>query len=273
MQQTWQISTKTMSAVAQIERRNLAASDSQSPDAESMEAVGRLVSGVAHDFNNLLTGIVLCSDLILAGLDKNDRLRHYAEEIRCAANQGASLVRQLSAIARPEVAESRPLSLNEIIFGLHDLLARLIGEHIDVVAHLAENLDVIEMNPAQARQIVLNLALNARDAMPDGGQLTMTTCNITAPGNLGHQSRRYIEFVVRDTGIGMDDETRRRIFDPFFTTKGPDKGTGLGLPTVLSIVREHSGSIDIESQPGNGTTVTVRLPVQGLQIPKEGPQL
>jgi len=242
-----------------------------------MEAIGRLVSGVAHDFNNLLTGIVLCSDLLLAGLEKDSRLRRYVQEIRSAAAQGASLVQQLSAVARPGTAEPTPLSFNDVVADMRNLLARLIGENIELSTELAANLGRIKMGPAQARQIVLNLALNARDAMPDGGQLTLSTrnsCLATVgayPDQASHQP--FIEFEVRDTGLGMDAQTRSRLFEPFFTTKSPGKGTGLGLATVLSIVKQHRGTIEIESEPGKGTNVKIRLPSTEFPNSRKGTQI
>ena len=263
-----------MSAVAQCGVPQEAAEQAaqpQSPEAQNMEAVGRLVSGVAHDFNNLLTGIVLCSDLLLAGLDKDSRLRRYAQEIRSAAAQGASLVQQLSAVARPGTTEPTLLSLNDVIAGLRNLLARLIGENIQLSTDLAQDLERVKINSAQARQIVLNLALNARDAMPDGGQLRLMTRNSDdAPGADQKARPICVEFEVRDTGIGIDAQTRTRIFEPFFTTKTPGKGTGLGLATVLSIVRQHHGTVEIESEPGKGTNVKVRLPSQECQASRKG---
>jgi two-component system, cell cycle sensor histidine kinase and response regulator CckA len=246
----------------------------QAPEAQNMEAIGRLVSGVAHDFNNLLTGIVLCSDLLLAGLDKESRLRRYAQEIRSAAAHGASLIQQLSTVARPGPTQTTLLSFNDVVADLRNLLARLIGENIQLNTDLSQDLECVEMNSAQARQIVLNLALNARDAMPDGGQLRLMTRNsVVAPGADQKARSTCIEFEVRDTGIGMDAQTRPRIFEPFFTTKTPGQGTGLGLATVLSIVRQHHGTIQIESEPGKGTNVKVRLPSQEFQASRKGTQV
>jgi len=150
-------------------------------ESQNMEAIGRLVSGVAHDFNNLLTGIVLCSDLILAGLEKDSRLRRYAQEIRSAGQQGAELIQQLLAVARERGVEPRRLQFNDIIRETDDLLVRLIGENIELVTELAGDLDYITMDPTQARQLVLNLVLNARDAMPEGGQVRLTTRNRREP--------------------------------------------------------------------------------------------
>jgi two-component system, cell cycle sensor histidine kinase and response regulator CckA len=243
-------------------------------DDHSMETIGRLVSGVAHDFNNLLTGIVLCSDLLLAGLDKNSNLRRYAQEVRSAAAQGASLVEQLSAAARPGKTEPTLLSFDEVVSEMRSLLRRLIGENIELRTDLADNLQLVRMSPAQGRQIVLNLALNARDAMPDGGEMTLVTRNSVFPAETLQPGPSIetpaVEFAVRDTGMGMDAHTRSRIFEPFFTTKAQGKGTGLGLATVLSIVQRHSGEIEIESEIGKGTAVTVRLPSLTIPNPTKG---
>jgi len=223
-------------------------------ESANMQTVGRMVSSVAHDFNNLLTGIVLCSDLILAGLEKESRLRRYASEIRSAGAQGAGLVQQLLAIARDRPVEPQILQFNEVIGETLDLLVRLVGEHIQVITELEPELGPVMIDPTQARQILLNLVLNARDAMPDGGRIALLTRSSSGKGS-------NIEFEVRDTGCGIDSATRAKIFEPFFTTKGPHKGNGLGLSTVQSIVQENGGRVRVESEPGRGTRVIVCLPV------------
>ena len=260
-----------MNALAQIDAaRQAEDTQLQSSEAQNMVAMGRMVSGVAHDFNNLLTCVLLCVDLLQAGLEKNPRLQHYAQEIRRAATQGASLVQQLTSAAHPN-DESGLLSFNDIIEDLRSLLERLLGENIQVSTKMARDLGNIKMSPAQARQIVLNLALNARDAMDDGGQLSLITRNSTIPADSDHPaSISCVELEVCDTGVGMDTETRSRVFEPFFTTKSAGKGTGLGLTTVLSIVRQHQGTIQIDSEPGRGTKVKVRLPYQEFENPQEG---
>lgn len=238
--------------------------EQQVSEAQQMEAIGRLVSGVAHDFNNLLTGIVLCSDLLLAGLAKNSRLCRYAKEIRNASAQGAGMIQQLMALAKPRAAQPGLLSLNDAIAGMQTLLARLIGENIRLVTELASDLKMVRIGSAQVQQIILNLVLNARDAMPDGGQITLRTrnCQTTA----GPATRvisfpnECIELEVRDTGCGMDEHTRARVFEPFFTTKPLGKGTGLGLVTVYRFVRQAGGTIELESEPGTGTRVLIRFP-------------
>lgn len=263
-----------MSALAQVEVpvQTEPTRELESAEAQSMVAMGRLVSGVAHDFNNLLTCILLCADLLLAGLDKNNRLRHYAQEIRSAATQGASLIQQLTAAGQPGPGEpSRLLSLNDVIGEIHNLLTRLLGENIELSTDLEPELRRVEMTPAQGRQIVLNLALNARDAMVDGGELRLITRN-SAIGQAPEQTH-CVELEVCDTGIGMDKQTRSHVFEPFFTTKSPGKGTGLGLSTVLNIVKQHQGTIEIESEPESGTRVRVRLPDHEFQSPREGTHL
>ena len=226
-------------------------------EAEKMEAIGRLVGGVAHDFNNLLTGIMLYCDLLRSGLE-NNHLRHHADEIRIASEHGAALIQQLLAIARQQVVEPQILCLNSIVNGMKNLLQRLIGEDIKIVTHLSPELLPVKIDPAQAQQIVLNLVLNARDAMPDGGEIVISTRN--RPMEDAKGKRTYAEMKVIDTGCGMDSETRARLFEPFFTTKSPGRGNGLGLATVHSIVKQDGGSIDVESAPGAGTHVTICLP-------------
>jgi len=246
--------------------------EQQLRDAHKMEAIGRLVGGVAHDFNNLLTGMVLCSELILAGLEKDSRLRRFAEEIRNAGQQGAGLIQQLMAVARQRVVEPRLLCLNDVVSEVRNLLARLIGENIELVVELAGDLGLVKMDPAQVQQIILNLVLNARDAMPDGGRVTLSTTNCEGP-SLNAPGRReekqfcdsWVALAVSDTGCGMDPETRSRLFEPFFTTKKPGQGNGLGLATVHRIVTHECGTIEVESEKGKGTRVVVHLPRVDLE--------
>jgi len=226
-------------------------------ESQQMEAIGRLVGGVAHDFNNLLTGIMLYCDLLRAGLEDNQQ-RHHADEIRSATEHGAALIQQLLAVAKQEVVEPQVLCLNATITGMKNLLSRLIGEDVQIVTTLSDELWPVRMDPAQAKQIVLNLVLNARDAMPEGGTVTLSTRNCDGPD-------RLVELKVADVGCGMDSETRSHLFEPFFTTKGPGRGTGLGLSTVSSIVKQDGGSIDVESAVGRGTQVTIRLPGLSLE--------
>jgi two-component system, cell cycle sensor histidine kinase and response regulator CckA len=265
-----------MSAIAQLEVRTeeLAErpqTEQQLRDAHKMEAIGRLVGGVAHDFNNLLTGMVLCSELILAGLEENHRLRRFAEEIRKAGEQGAGLIQQLMAVARQRAVEPCLLCLNDVVSNVSNLLSRLIGENIELVTELANDLGVVRMDPAQVQQIILNLVLNARDAMPDGGRITLNTrnCDGPRPGRNGHNELcdSWVVLTVSDTGCGMDAATRARVFEPFFTTKKPGQGNGLGLATVYRIVTHEGGTIEVESETGKGTRVVVHLPRVGV-LPK-----
>jgi signal transduction histidine kinase len=263
-----------MSAIAQLQLKHEESgerpqTEQQLRDAHKMEAIGRLVGGVAHDFNNLLTGMVLCSELILAGLEENSGLRRFAEEIRKAGEQGAGLIQQLMAVARQRAVEPQLLSLNDVVSDVRNLLTRLIGENIELVAELADDLGLVKMDPAQVQQIILNLVLNARDAMPDGGRVTLNTrnCYGSQPGGTKQKQScdSWVEFEVTDTGCGMDAETRSRLFEPFFTTKKPGHGNGLGLATVFRIVTHEGGRIAVESEPGRGTRVVVYLPRVGTE--------
>jgi two-component system, cell cycle sensor histidine kinase and response regulator CckA len=236
--------------------------EQQLREAQKMEAIGRLVGGVAHDFNNLLTGIMLYCDLLLLGLEKGSRLRHHAEEIRTAGEQGAALIQQLLAVVRQHVVEPRVLSLNEIVSGMTNLLARLIGENVKLETRLADGLEQVKIDPAQVKQIVMNLVLNARDAMPKGGHILVETRNCASAESATEPApdAPCVALTVSDDGCGMDAETRARLFEPFFTTKAPGHGNGLGLATVCSIVRQNGGCINVESELGRGTEVTILLP-------------
>lgn len=235
--------------------------------AERLEAVGRLAGGIAHDFNNLLTGILLYCDLLTASIEPSHRARKYADEIRKAGMQASGLVRQLLSIARPPNFQPRLVSLNEIAEGMRNLLARLMGENIELKFCLDPNLGLIKMDPTELQQILLNLVLNARDAMPRGGVISVETrtCKIQAltESALGTSTRACLPcalFAVEDNGSGMDDSTRAHMFEPFFTTK-TGKGTGLGLATVHSIVTSNGGLIHVQSAPACGTRVSVLLPL------------
>jgi signal transduction histidine kinase len=231
------------------------------------EAVGRLTGGVVHDFNNLLTGVMLYCDLLLSSLDVRDRRRRYADEIRSAIVQATGLVRQLLVFARPQVAAARLLCLNEVAGAMHDLLARLIGENVALDLHLDPELGVVKIDQSQAQQVLLNLVLNARDALPEGGRITIETSNVRFQPVVGTMTASgpapsfpCVLLVVSDNGCGMSAEIRQRLFEPFFTTKNAGKGSGLGLTTVRSIVTTHHGLIHFESEPGRGTRVMVLLP-------------
>jgi two-component system, cell cycle sensor histidine kinase and response regulator CckA len=241
--------------------------------AEGLEAVGRLAGGVAHDFNNLLTGVLLYCDLLLASLEQGHRARKYADEIRKAGLQATGLVRQLLAVARPTTAQPQPLSLNEIAEGMRGLLVRLIGENIELDLRLDPNIGLVKMDPSQAQQILLNLVLNARDAMPLGGQIIVESkqCGLQVLTDFSNHNSRAFQpcalFVVEDNGRGMDEATRARLFEPFFTTKAA-KGNGLGLSTVHDIVTTNGGLIHVESKLEQGTRVSVLLPIVRQTLPQ-----
>ena len=234
--------------------------------AQRLETVGRLAGGIAHDFNNLLTGVLLYCDLLMASLEPGDRVRKYAEEIRNAGMQATGLVRQLLNVARPANAAPRLLSLNEVVQGMRNLLLRLMGENIQIELHLDPNLGLIRIDPTHAQQILLNLVLNARDAMPVGGKIQVETSNgkiqvLTDPNcAISTAALPCALFVVTDNGTGMDDATRDHLFEAFFTTKGRN-GTGLGLATVHDIVTGNGGIIHVDSARGKGTRITVLLPL------------
>jgi two-component system, cell cycle sensor histidine kinase and response regulator CckA len=234
--------------------------------AQRWESVGRLAGGVVHDFNNLLTGVMLYGDLLLSSLDARDCRRRYADEIRSAILQATGLVRQLLVFARPQATPARVLCLNDAAVAMRDLLTRMIGENITLDLHLDPELGLIKIDQSQAQQILLNLVLNARDALPNGGRITVETSNcrfqsvpgIIAPGSL--PAFPCVLLVVGDNGQGMNAETRERLFEPFFTTKIAGKGTGLGLTTVESIVTANHGLIHFESELGRGTRAMILLP-------------
>jgi signal transduction histidine kinase len=257
-------------ALAEDAPRNEAAEE-RLRQAEKLQAVGRLAGGVAHDFNNLLTGVLLYCDLLMAHLEPCHRVRKYAEEIRNAGVQATGLVRQLLAVAQPTNCEPQLLSLNLIAQGMRNLLDRLIGENIELKFHLDPNLGLIRMDPTHSQQILLNLVLNARDAMPGGGQITVETSNCkvqvlteaiwkAGPGAGSPATLPCALFVVADNGAGMDAATQAHLFEAFFTTK-PGSGTGLGLATVHDIVSGNGGLIHVESAPARGTRVHVLLPL------------
>jgi two-component system cell cycle sensor histidine kinase/response regulator CckA len=232
-------------------------------EAQKMEIVGRLVGGVAHDFNNLLTGIMLYCDLLMAGLDRGSRLMHHAEEIRIAGQQGGALIQQLLAISRQQVVEPKILCVNDVILGTKNLLSRLLGENFELQTLLGDGLGDVRMDPAQVQQILFNLVLNARDAMVSGGSIVVETCNADflpadAPKSL--EPGPAVMLSVKDRGCGMSKETLARLFEPFFTTKVNGRGTGLGLATVHDIVESNGGKIQVDSEPGRGTEITVWLP-------------
>jgi signal transduction histidine kinase/CheY-like chemotaxis protein len=229
-------------------------------DAQRMESVGLLAGGVAHDFNNLLTVVLGSVDLLLPEI-KDPQHRARLEEIQHAANRGATLVRQLLAFSRRQMMVRKVLDFNRIVEEVRPLLTRLIGEHIKLVVSLGRGPLHVEADPTQLQQTIINLATNARDAMPDGGTLTIATDRVDGvPSGTAFPAGRYVALSVRDTGIGMDAATRRLAFDPFFTTKDVGKGTGLGLSSVYGIVEQSGGHVHVESEPGRGSCFRVFLP-------------
>ncbi len=235
-------------------REALRRSEDQLRQAAKMEAVGRLAGGVAHDFNNLLTSVLGHADLVLEALRPGDPLHDDLEEIKAAGTRAAALTQQLLAFSRKQVLEPRVLDLNVVVSGISRMLRRTIGEDVILVTRLAPDLGQVRADPVQMEQVLLNLAVNARDAMPDGGRLTIETGNIILPSGPGVRLR------VQDTGVGMTEEVRLRLFEPFFTTKEVGKGTGLGLATAYGVVQQSGGSIGVTSAPGEGTTFEIDLP-------------
>jgi two-component system cell cycle sensor histidine kinase/response regulator CckA len=233
--------------------------------AQKMEAVGQLAGGIAHDFNNLLTAITGYSELLLGELPPEDLRRSHAEEIRKAGERAASLTQQLLAFSRRQVLEPKVLDVNIVVSDIERMLRRLIGEHIELKTRKAPDLWKVKADPGQLEQAILNMVLNARDAMPNGGTLAITTSNADLDENFARthvptQPGSYVMVAVSDTGVGISDEVKARLFEPFFTTKERGKGTGLGLSTTYGIVKQSGGYLWCDSEVGRGTTFQVFLP-------------
>ncbi len=244
------------------ERRRL---EEELRQAQKMEAVGRLAGGVAHDFNNLLTIVIGYSDLLLERLGAKDAMRGYVEETKKAGERAASLTRQLLAFGRRQVLAPQVLDLNAVVGNIDKMLRRLIPENIELVTVLEPELGRVKADPGQIEQVIMNLAVNARDAMSQGGQLSLETANVEldegyARSHVGVLPGRYVMLAMSDSGNGMDPETQAHIFEPFFTTKEKGKGTGLGLATVYGIVKQSGGHIWLYSEPNQGATFKIYLP-------------
>jgi two-component system cell cycle sensor histidine kinase/response regulator CckA len=265
-------STRLMRLNAAVEREIRAARmrrdrirlEEQFRQAQKMEAVGRLAGGVAHDFNNLLTVITGYSDMLLASRDLHEGHRTALQEIRRSAERGGALTQQLLAFSRRQPLEARALRTNDLVLQIEKMLRRVIGEDIEFITVPAAAEDTVLADGGRLEQVIMNLVVNARDAMPSGGKLTIETGNVTlnegVPAKqLGVKPGRYVVISVSDTGTGMDESTQSHLFEPFFTTKSPGRGTGLGLATAYGIIRQSGGAIGVVSKLGKGTTARIYL--------------
>jgi len=251
-----------LSLVDFTERKRL---EEQLLQSQKMEAIGNLAGGVAHDFNNLLTVINGYTELAAIKLEEGHPSLGYLDEVRKAGERASELTKQLLALSRKQVMQTQQLNLNHVVQEAEKMLRRVLGERVELITALAPDLGMVHADPTQIHQVILNLAVNARDAMPEGGKLVFQTTNVDVeatypkyPGGLDPGS--YVALTVSDTGIGMDEDTRARIFEPFFTTKEPGRGTGLGLSMVYGIVKQSGGSIEALSEPGQGATFRIYLP-------------
>jgi two-component system, cell cycle sensor histidine kinase and response regulator CckA len=240
-------------------------SEAQLRQAQKMEAVGRLAGGVAHDFNNVLSVILGHAELLLGDLETTDPIRDDIEEMHKAAQRAAGLTRQLLLFSRQQVVSPRVIELHESLTNMEKMLQRILGEDVDLMVLPPQSRGRVRVDPSHMEQVILNLVVNARDAMPTGGKLTVETSNVVLDDDyaLNHVPAKegaYVMMAVTDTGIGMDSVTQARIFEPFFTTKEAGKGTGLGLSTVFGIVQQSGGNVCVDSEIGKGTTFKIYLP-------------
>ena len=239
--------------------------DERGRQARRLETVGQLSSGIAHDFNNLLAVILGNGEYLLEALPEGHPARADAESIVDAARRAAALTKQILALTRRQAFDTSAADLNAVVSGLEPMLRRVIGEDIELRITQAQGLGSVPTNPTQLEQLILNLAINARDAMPHGGLLLLETGTATSNPDLECVRRDYVTLTVTDTGCGMDDATLERAFEPFFTTKREERGTGLGLSTIHDIVERSGGHIVVESEPGRGSVFTIFLPEEAAE--------
>jgi two-component system, cell cycle sensor histidine kinase and response regulator CckA len=255
----------TAVGVVIVDTTNVRFLEEQLLQSQKMEAVGQLAGGIAHDFNNLLTVMTVYSALLLEDIADDDPKRGDIEEIRAAAERASVLTRQLLAFSRKQVIQPRHVSLNDVVRGVGRMLPRLIGEDITVETALDDSLALINADPGQLEQVVINLAVNARDAMPNGGRLRISTRNTTldaemAERRVGGAAGNYVVLSISDTGTGIPAEVQRHMFEPFYTTKESGRGTGLGLSTVFGIVKQAGGDLTVYSEMEEGTTFNLYFP-------------
>ncbi|MGA1875272.1 MAG: ATP-binding protein, partial [bacterium] len=241
---------------------------------QKMEAIGRLAGGVAHDFNNLLVIIRGYSEFLLSRLDEQAPMRKEIEVIKATGDRAASLTRQLLAFSRKQMLHPKILDLNKLVVDMEKMLRRLISEDIELATDLGADIERVKADPGQIEQVIMNLVINARDAMPGGGKVTIKTENVALNQGDGHliaheKSGRFVCLSVADTGIGMDKKLLDKVFEPFFSTKGPAKGTGLGLSTVYGIIEQHGGWVNIQSELEKGSTFWIYLPALAIEIENE----